>query len=148
MVDEALAIVCGDGSLDAFGKLLHESWLLKRSLSPMISNETVDDLYAKAVKHGALGGKLLGAGSSGFLCFFVPPHKQAAVLRALSGYLHVPFAFEDEGSRVIHYGVQAPPAAVEVAPPGRRELAGRQARAPRTESARPTDPSRSAGKSA
>jgi len=135
-------------SLDDFGRLLHESWLLKRSLSPMISNETVDDLYAKAVRHGALGGKLLGAGSSGFLCFFVPPHRQASVLRALAGHLHVPFAFENEGSRIIHYGVQAPAAAVEAAPPVRRELAGRTARAPRTETARPVDVARAAGKTA
>ncbi|MBM4244051.1 MAG: kinase [Deltaproteobacteria bacterium] len=148
MVDEALAILTGDGSLDDFGRLLHESWLLKRSLSPMISNETVDDLYAKAVRHGALGGKLLGAGSSGFLCFFVPPHRQASVLRALAGHLHVPFAFENEGSRIIHYGVQAPAAAVEAAPPVRRELAGRTARAPRTETARPVDVARAAGKTA
>ena len=75
-------------------------------------------------KHGALGGKLLGAGSSGFMCFFVPPHRQAAVLRALAGHLHVPFAFEDEGSRVIHYAAQD----TRRRRSGRRELAARQAR--------------------
>lgn len=130
MVDEALAILTGSGSLDAFGRLLHESWMLKRSLSPMISGPTIDDLYTKAMRHGALGGKLLGAGSSGFMCFFVPPQKQTAVIRALAGHLHVPFAFEDEGSRVIHY------AATSAAPSQtRRELAGRKPRAPRAERA-------------
>lgn len=148
MVDEALGILTGDGDIGDFGRLLHESWVLKRSLSPMISNETVDELYAKGVKHGALGGKLLGAGSSGFLCFFVPPHKQPNVLRALSGHLHVPFAFEDEGSRIIHYGVQAPVTPAETVAPARRELAGRQPRAARTESARSTDTARVAGKTA
>jgi D-glycero-alpha-D-manno-heptose-7-phosphate kinase len=129
MVDEALAILTGNGSLEPFGRLLHEGWMLKRSLSPMISNPAIDELYAKAVKHGALGGKLLGAGSAGFVCFFVPPHRQAAVQRALAGHLHVPFAFEDEGSRVIHYAVQAAPAVA--AEPARRELARRAPRAAR-----------------
>lgn len=131
MVDEALAILTGDGGLEPFGELLHESWTLKRSLSPMIAGAAVDDIYAKAMRHGALGGKLLGAGGSGFMCFFVPPARQAAVLRALAGYLHVPFAFEGEGSRVIHYGVQAPAPSRADAATTRRELAARDARAPR-----------------
>jgi D-glycero-alpha-D-manno-heptose-7-phosphate kinase len=137
MVDEALSILTGDGSLDPFGRLLHESWTLKRSLSPMIAGAGVDEIYGKAMRHGALGGKLLGAGGSGFMCFFVPPQRQSAVLRALAGYLHVPFAFEDEGSRVIHYGVQAT-GTVAAAPGPRRELAAREQRAPRPHRARTT----------
>ena len=132
MVDESLTILTGSGSLEPFGRLLHESWQLKRSLSPMISGPTIDELYAKAMRHGALGGKLLGAGSSGFMCFFVPPQRQAALLRALAGHLHVPFAFEDEGSRVIHYAGGA-----RAALPQRRELAVRKPRAARAEHVSP-----------
>lgn len=148
MVDEALAILTGDGSLEPFGRLLHESWNLKRSLSPMIAGATVDEIYAKAMRHGALGGKLLGAGGSGFMCFFVPPARQASVLRALGGYLHVPFAFEDEGSRVIHYGVQASDLAFAAATSTRRELAAREARAPRPQRAGTAATARPVGKSA
>ncbi len=103
LVDEGLAVLTGNGDLERFGRLLHESWLLKRSLSPMVAGAAIDEIYAKAIKSGALGGKLLGAGSTGFMCFFVPPSRQASVLRALASQLHVPFAFESEGSRVIHY---------------------------------------------
>jgi D-glycero-alpha-D-manno-heptose-7-phosphate kinase len=127
MVDDALTILTGNGGIESFGRLLHESWMLKRSLSPMISGPTIDELYAKAMRHGALGGKLLGAGSSGFMCFFVPPQRQAGLLRALAGQLHVPFAFEDEGSRIIHYAASS----VGPAAAARRELAVRQPRAPR-----------------
>jgi D-glycero-alpha-D-manno-heptose-7-phosphate kinase len=106
MVDEAVSILNGNAGIEEFGRLLHQSWELKRGLSSMVSNDTVDEVYRRALKNGALGGKLLGAGSSGFMCFFVPPRKQANFCRALSGYLHVPFSFESEGSRVIHYGSQ------------------------------------------
>ena len=103
MVDQALTILSGNHSIEAFGQLLHESWLLKRELTPEISNSTIDAIYQTALDHGAIGGKLLGAGSSGFMVLFVPPQKQQAVIKALSGYLHVPFQFEHEGSTLIYY---------------------------------------------
>ena len=103
MVDESLSIFNGQGSLDDFGKLLHESWMLKRGLSSAVSNPTIDKIYTTAIEHGAIGGKLLGAGSSGFMVFYVPSENQQSVKDALPGYLHVPFKFEDEGSSIIYY---------------------------------------------
>lgn len=103
MVDKALAILNGEGSLDDFGRMLNETWMLKRSLSDQISNSTIDKIYDSAIKNGALGGKLLGAGSSGFMIFYVPPDKQKKVKEALPGFLHVPFKFESNGSIIIHY---------------------------------------------
>jgi D-glycero-alpha-D-manno-heptose-7-phosphate kinase len=103
MVDQALSILDGCSSLDDFGRLLHQTWMLKRELSGMVSNSSVDGIYETAIKHGALGGKLLGAGGTGFMVFYVPPEKQADVLQALSAYLHVPFTFENEGSTLVYY---------------------------------------------
>jgi D-glycero-alpha-D-manno-heptose-7-phosphate kinase len=103
MVDQALCIVAGQGSIDEFGHLLNESWQLKRSISDKVSNPLIDRIYDTAIKNGALGGKLLGAGSSGFMLFFAPPEKQQRIKDALPGYLHVPFKFESQGSTIIYY---------------------------------------------
>ncbi len=102
LVDEALAILNG-GDLHAFGELLHEAWLTKRSLSNKVSNPQVDELYEKARSAGAVGGKLTGAGGGGFLLLFVPPEKQADVRENLSNLIHVPFDFEPAGSQVIFF---------------------------------------------
>jgi len=101
MVSEGRDILEGDGSLDDFGSLLHEAWTLKRALSPIITNEHIDAIYEKGRTAGALGGKLLGAGSGGFMLFYVPKEKQSAVRRALKDLLHVPFHFEPQGSHII-----------------------------------------------
>jgi D-glycero-alpha-D-manno-heptose-7-phosphate kinase len=103
MVDEAIEILTGGVNLVAFGELLHEAWLAKRSLSSLVSNSEVDALYQKALEAGALGGKLTGAGGGGFLLLFVPPERRADVLAALDGSIHVPFAFENAGSQIIFY---------------------------------------------
>ena len=103
MVDQALSILAGQGSISEFGTLLNESWKLKRSISDRISNPIIDKIYDTAVENGALGGKLLGAGSSGFMLLFAPPEKQQQIKDALPGYLHVPFKFESEGSTIIYY---------------------------------------------
>jgi D-glycero-alpha-D-manno-heptose-7-phosphate kinase len=102
-VDKAVSILSGSGDLDEFGRLLHENWKLKRQQSNLVTNSTVDGIYQTAIDHGALGGKLLGAGASGFMIFYVPPEKQDEVRSALSGYMNVPFKFENEGSTLIHY---------------------------------------------
>jgi D-glycero-alpha-D-manno-heptose-7-phosphate kinase len=102
MVDEAIDILAGTGPLSDFGSLLHEGWLLKRGLSERVTNSNVDAIYHTAMEHGALGGKLLGAGESGFMLFLVPPERQAAVKQAL-GLLHVPFRLSWQGSTIIHY---------------------------------------------
>ena len=93
MVDEALQVLAGGGDLDDFGRLLHESWLLKRSLTSRISSQKVDDIYDVARRAGAIGGKLLGAGGGGFMLFYVPPAYQQQVRSALSNLLEIPFCF-------------------------------------------------------
>lgn len=103
MVDEAISILNGDNNLLEFGKLLHESWQLKRSLTNKISTPYTDFLYETAISAGATGGKLLGAGGGGFMLFFVKPKLQPKVREALSGVLSVPFRFESSGSQIIFY---------------------------------------------
>lgn len=104
MVDEAIAILVNrDSSLDDFGKLLHEGWQYKRSLSKRISTPEIDEIYETAIKAGALGGKILGAGGGGFLLLFVRPDRQPDVMEALSGLVRVPFQFESSGSSVALY---------------------------------------------
>ncbi|MBI3318362.1 MAG: kinase [Candidatus Omnitrophica bacterium] len=103
MVDEAVRILERDDDLGNFGKLLHESWRLKRSLTRRISSPLIDQVYETALRSGAMGGKLLGAGGGGFLLLFVRPEEQGKVTEALRDLLHVPFAFEKLGSRIILY---------------------------------------------
>lgn len=86
---------------DSFGELLHENWELKRSLSAQVSNAQIDDWYDRARRAGALGGKLLGAGSGGFLMFYTPPERQEVVAQALSDLRPIKFGFEPEGSKII-----------------------------------------------
>ena len=90
-------------SLDEFGRLLDYTWELKRGLSPIVSTNSIDDLYRKGKEAGALGGKLLGAGGGGFLVFYVNQEHRAAVKEAMSDLLYVPFRFETGGTRVVHY---------------------------------------------
>jgi D-glycero-alpha-D-manno-heptose-7-phosphate kinase len=101
LVDEGIAILNSRADLSAFGDLLHEAWLTKRSLSPSVSNPEVDHLYASARAAGALGGKLAGAGGGGFLLLFVPPERHAAVRATLDTLIHVPFKFEFSGSQIL-----------------------------------------------
>jgi D-glycero-alpha-D-manno-heptose-7-phosphate kinase len=103
MVDEALAIVSGRGDLADFGRLLHEGWRLKRSLTEAISTPAIDDIYTAAQTAGALGGKLLGAGGGGFALFFVRPEDRSRVVGRLAGLTQVPFALDTTGSQVIVY---------------------------------------------
>jgi len=103
LVDEGESVLAGIGDLRDFGRLLHESWLLKRSLSAKIAPAFVDDVYDKARNAGAIGGKLLGAGGGGFMLFFVPPERQPSVRAALFDLIHVPFAFETGGAQLIYY---------------------------------------------
>lgn len=105
LVDEAERVLTDKNtSLDEFGKLLDYTWKLKRGISSGISTGSIDEQYDKAMKAGALGGKLLGAGGGGFLLFYVPKEKQEAVKKALEGQMYVPFKFENEGTKIIYYG--------------------------------------------
>jgi D-glycero-alpha-D-manno-heptose-7-phosphate kinase len=103
MVEEALSILSSNRCICNFGDLLHKNWMLKRSLSPHISNGVVDELYEKARAHGALGGKITGAGGGGFLLLFVPLSAQERVKKALKDLIYVPFTFESSGSQIIFY---------------------------------------------
>jgi D-glycero-alpha-D-manno-heptose-7-phosphate kinase len=84
----------------AFGEIIHEGWLLKKSLTAGITTNVIDDWYAKARQAGAVGGKLLGAGAGGFLMFYAPPEKHEAIERALK-LRRMDFRFEPQGSRII-----------------------------------------------
>lgn len=104
LVDEAeRVLVSPNADLNDFGKLLDYTWRLKRGMTSKISTGSIDALYQTAVKAGALGGKLLGAGGGGFLLFYVEPEKQGTVRKALQNLLYVPFKFEDQGTRVLYY---------------------------------------------
>lgn len=104
LVDDAEKILTEKNtSLDEFGKLLDYTWQLKRGISSGISTSSIDEQYDRAKKAGALGGKLLGAGGGGFLLFYVPEEKQNDVKKALAGQMYVPFNFENDGTKVIHY---------------------------------------------
>ena len=100
-VDTAIEILTGHGNLDQFGRLLDETWQLKRRLGQSVSNETVDDIYARACENGSWGGKLLGAGGTGFMLLCAPPDRQDAVRRAMAGHMLVDFDFDHKGCAVI-----------------------------------------------
>ena len=91
----------GQGDLDDFGRILHEGWLLKRSLGFGISNAGVDDWYNVARANGAMGGKLLGAGGGGFLLVMAPPECHEAIRTACGRPREIPFRIDRRGSRVI-----------------------------------------------
>ncbi len=103
LVDEAVDVVTHASDLSQFGRLLHETWQLKRSLSSRIAPQFVDDIYARARKAGAIGGKLLGAGGGGFILFFAQPDMHEHIKKELSDLLYVPFEFETGGTNVIFY---------------------------------------------
>lgn len=103
LVDEAEKVLTSKSDLNEFGRLLDYTWKLKRGISSGISTDSIDGLYAKGMEAGALGGKLLGAGGGGFLLFYVEEDKQESVKKAMQDLLHVPFEFENSGTRVIHY---------------------------------------------
>jgi D-glycero-alpha-D-manno-heptose-7-phosphate kinase len=126
LVDEAMAVLAGSGDLSAFGHLLHKSWMVKRSLSSVVSSTAIDQVYETALAAGALGGKITGAGGGGFMLLFVPPERQPAVRERLHDLLHVPFTFEASGSRVIFYDTEPDYSKVEEDVRGRRFIAARE----------------------
>jgi len=103
MVDLGEKILVGNGDLREFGRLLDESWKLKRSLSSKIAPGFVNEIYDIARQAGADGGKLLGAGGGGFMLIFVTPDKRASVLKSLQKLLPVPFQFERGGTQIVLY---------------------------------------------
>lgn len=93
--------------LDDFGRLLDITWRLKRQTGGAITTNSIDALYERGIRAGALGGKLLGAGGGGFLIFYVRPDDRQNVMKAMKELLYVPFIFEDGGTQVIHYTPEA-----------------------------------------
>ena len=96
--------ICKWGNLESFGDILHRGWTYKKELATGISNERINSIYDTAIKAGATGGKLLGAGGTGFLLVHVPKeeHKES-VRKSLSDLREFNFRFESEGSCVIYY---------------------------------------------
>lgn len=104
LVDDAQAILEDKNTdLNDFGRMLDHTWKLKRGTGSKVSNGSIDELYERGIKAGALGGKLLGAGGGGFLLFYVEPDKQQNVINALDDLMHVPFNFENEGTSIVYY---------------------------------------------
>lgn len=89
------------GELDRFGCLLHETWMLKRSLASRITSPEIDGFYARARAAGAQGGKITGAGGGGYLLLFCPPERQEAVRQAVAGLDELFVNLERDGSKVI-----------------------------------------------
>ncbi|SFU85197.1 GHMP family kinase ATP-binding protein [Butyrivibrio sp. M55] len=108
LVDEAEKILTDkDVSLNEFGRLLDYTWKLKRNTGAAVTTDHIDEIYTKGIEAGALGGKLLGAGGGGFFVFYVEKDKQDKVNEALGNLMHIPFEFEDGGTRIIHYTPEA-----------------------------------------
>lgn len=109
VLKEQLALVepcvraLGAGDMLDLAKLLTKSWVLKRSMAAGVSNAAIDDYHERAMRAGALGGKLTGAGGGGCLILVVPPGRQAMVRHALRDLVHVPFSFESQGSQLVYY---------------------------------------------
>ncbi len=103
LVDEAQSILTSQKPLEEFGQLLNYTWRLKRGITSGISTGTIDQLYERALKAGALGGKLLGAGGGGFLLLYVEPEKRNVILKELKDLVYISFSFETEGTKVIYY---------------------------------------------
>lgn len=104
MVQEAIDILQDVRiPIEEFGKLLDQTWKYKQMLSDRVTTPEINQIYEQARQAGSIGGKLLGAGGGGFLLLFAKPSRQAEIRERLKNLIHVPFRFEDSGSRVVLY---------------------------------------------
>ena len=104
MVDEGMSILQSPSTpIMDLGKLMHESWKLKRSLSVKVSTPKIDEIYEAGIKAGATGGKVLGAGGGGFILFFAKPENHSKIRERLKSLVHVAFHFDDVGSKIVVY---------------------------------------------
>ncbi|MDB4805258.1 kinase [bacterium] len=103
LVNEGVEILTGSAPISDFGRLMHESWLIKKTIGKSVSNNNIDTLYHKAIEAGATGGKLLGAGGGGFMLLSVEEDKQLQVREALEDLILVPFQLEAEGAKIIYH---------------------------------------------
>ena len=106
MVDLAYTLreALHQNNIDDFGRIVHEGWLLKKSLASSITSTEIDDIYNYGIKNGALGGKLLGAGGAGFILFYCPKENQEAFRLKMSQFNEFKFNFENFGSQVVYVG--------------------------------------------
>jgi D-glycero-alpha-D-manno-heptose-7-phosphate kinase len=100
LADDARKALDG-GDADGIGRMLDKGWKLKRELAAGVSDPDIDAFYAKAKRHGALGGKVTGAGGGGFFLLYAPEFKRAELRAALKGHREVPIALEPDGSKII-----------------------------------------------
>ena len=100
-------LVSSENGFLGWGELLNEQWKVKKSMTNVITNSKIDEMYEEGIRSGALGGKLLGAGGGGFILFLVPPEKHNQIKANLSSILHVPFKFDFSGSQVVYYSKNA-----------------------------------------
>ena len=102
-VDPMREIFSSGLDIHKFGELLHQSWIIKKSLTDVISSTEIDSYYKKALDSGAVGGKLLGAGGGGFLLLYVEENNQQHVIDALSNLYHLNVGFDQGGTRITYY---------------------------------------------
>jgi len=93
-----------NNDITRFGEILHQGWMYKQQLASKISNPAINSYYEKAIKAGAIGGKILGSGGGGFLLFYCEEEKQDAVRKTLHNLKETSFSFEPTGSRIIYVG--------------------------------------------
>ncbi len=91
-----------NGSIDDIGLLLDHTWRIKRTLSKNVSNELLDNVYSVAIRSGAIGGKILGAGAGGFFLFYAKKENHKKILNNLKKYTNVPFKFDNDGTKIIY----------------------------------------------
>ena len=99
-VEEGQKIIEG-GNIDDFGRLLNSAWRVKKQLGKSITNKKIDNLYNYALKNGALGGKILGAGGGGFLLLYMKKKDRIKFLNKNNKIINIPFKFSDTGSEII-----------------------------------------------
>lgn len=90
-------------SLDNFGAMLDENWRLKSQLANGITDPQIDHWYQKGMTHGALGGKILGAGNGGFILFFAPPETHDRIKKAMNDLQSIKFRFDRNGAQIVFY---------------------------------------------
>ena len=103
IVDEGEKLLCSASSPTEIGRLMSQAWKIKRSFSNDITNETMDSIYESAMKAGAVGGKLLGAGGGGFMLLFAEPDKHEYIKEKMSDFYFPDFDVESEGTTIIYH---------------------------------------------
>jgi D-glycero-alpha-D-manno-heptose-7-phosphate kinase len=103
LAEESIKVLTDSNvSVTQFGKLMHQSWDLKKRLTNKVTNEKIEDIYTAAISAGAISGKILGAGGGGFMIIFAKPGDHENIRKTLSGLLEVRFEFESEGSKILN----------------------------------------------